>query len=92
MAWPLLSGSLGEADLRPELVAGLSSTWHGFPVKGMVYLCAVGAAAFCAARLTLAALPAARAPLARAVVGVAVLAYLLGSYAVIRSGSGSLLP
>jgi hypothetical protein len=92
MAWPLLSGSLGEADLRPELVAGLSSTWHGFPVEGMAYLCAVGAAAFCAARLTLAALPAARPRLARAVVGAAVLAYLLGSYAVIRCGSGSLLP
>ncbi len=92
MAWPLLSGSLGEADLRPELVAGLSSTWRGWPVQGVAYLCAVGAASFCAARLALAALPAARPALARAVVGSAVLVYLLGSYAVIRCGSGSLLP
>jgi len=92
MAWPLLSGSLAEIDLRAELVADLSSTWHGFPMQGVAYLCAVGAAAFYAARLALAALPAARPPLARAVVGVAVLGYLLGSYAVIRCGSGSLLP
>jgi len=92
MAWPLLSGSLTPADLRPELVAGLSSTWRGLPMQGIAYLCAVGAASFAAARLTLAALPAARPRLARAVVGLAVLAYLLGSYAVIRYGSGSLLP
>ena len=92
MAWPRLSGSLDEADLRAELVAGLSSTWHGFPMHGIAYLCAVGAASFCAARLTLAALPTARAGFSRAVVGLAVLGYLLGSYAVIRCGSGSLLP
>ncbi len=92
MAWPLLSGSLDQADLRSELVAGLSSTWHGFPVQAIVYLCAVGATSFCAARLTLAALPAARPGLRRAVVGLAVFAHLLGSYAVIRCGSGSLLP
>jgi len=55
-------------------------------------LCAVGAAAFCAARLTLAQLPSGRRGLSRVVVGLAVLAYLLGSYAVIRGGSGSLLP
>jgi len=92
MAWPRLSGSLDEADLRVELVAGLSSTWHGFPMHGIVYLCAVGAASFCAARLALAALPAARTGVSRLVVGAAVLGYLLGSYAVIRCGSGSLLP
>ena len=92
MAWPLLSGSLDQADLRSELVAGLSSTWHGFPLHGAAYLCAVGAACFCAARLTLAAVPAARPGVGRAVVGLAALAYLLGSYAVIRCGSGSLLP
>ena len=73
-------------------MADLSSTWRGLPLLGIVYLCAVGAAAFCAARLTLALLPAARPGLSRAVVGLAVLAYLLGSYAVIRCGSGSLLP
>ncbi|MEI9941447.1 MAG: hypothetical protein WDO69_29865 [Pseudomonadota bacterium] len=92
MAWPLLEGSLDEADLRQELVVGLSSTWRGVPAQGVAYLCAVGAASFCAARLTLAALPAARPGLARAVVGLAVLSYVLGSYAVIRCGSGSLLP
>jgi hypothetical protein len=92
MAWPLLTGSLDESDVRAELVAELSGTWRGLPVHGIVYLCAVGATAFCAARLTLALLPAARPGLARAVVSLAVLAYLLGSYAVIRCGSGSLLP
>lgn len=92
MAWPLCSGSLGEADLRPELVASLSSTWRGLPMQGIAYLCAVGAASFYAARLTLAALPAAPPALRRSVVGLSVLGYLLGSYAVIRCGSGSLLP
>jgi hypothetical protein len=92
MAWPLLSGALDEADLRAELVSDLSSTWRGVPLQGIAYLCAVGAAAFCAARLALALLPAQRPALSRAVVGLAVLSYLLGSYAVIRCGSGSLLP
>jgi hypothetical protein len=92
MAWPLLGGSLTGADLRAELVAALSSTWRGLPAQGIAYLCAVGAASFCAGRLTLAALPAARPALARTVVGLAVLSYLLGSYAVIRCGSGSILP
>jgi len=92
MAWPLITGSLAESDLRAQLVADLSSTWRDLPVQGILYSCAVGAAAFCAARLTLALLPAGRAGLSRAVVSLAVLAYLLGSYAVIRCGSGSLLP
>jgi|GEM_PF-1169984 len=92
MAWPLLSGALVAADLRAELVAGLSSTWRGLPVQGILYLCAAGAASFCAARLILAQLPAARPAVSRTVVGLAVLSYLLGSYAVIRCGSGSLLP
>jgi len=92
MAGPLLSGSLTEADLRPELVAQLSSTWRGLPLPSFAYLCAVGATAFCAARLTLAALPGARPGLGRVVLGLAVLGYLLGSYAVIRCGSGSLFP
>jgi hypothetical protein len=92
MAWPRLSGALDGADLRAELVAGLSSTWRGLPVPSIVYLLAVGATSFSAARLTLAALPGARPGLGRAVVGLAVLGYLLGSYAVIRCGSGSLSP
>jgi len=92
MAWPLVSGALDGADLRAELVADLSSTWRGVPVQGFVYLGAVGAAAFCAARLTLALLPTQRPGLSRVVVGLAALAYLLGSYAVIRCASGSVLP
>ncbi len=92
MAWPRLSGALEAADLRAELVADLSSTWRGLPMQGIAYLCAVGAAAFCAARFTLALLPVARPALRRAVVSCAVFGYLLGSYAVIRCGSGSLLP
>jgi len=86
MTWPLVSGALDAADLRAELVADLSSTWRGVPLQGFVYLAAVGAAAFCAARLTLALLPANRPGLSRVVVGLAGLAYLLGSYAVIRCG------
>jgi hypothetical protein len=92
MSWPLISGALDETDLRAELVAALSSTWRGLPVHGIVYLAAVGAAAFCAARFTLELLPAQRPRLSRVVVSLAALAYLLGSYAVIRTGSGSLLP
>jgi len=92
MGWPLVSGALDAADLRAKLVADLSSTWRGVPVDGIVYLCAVGAAAFSAARLTLALRPTQRPGLSRVVVSLAVLAYLLGSYAVIRCGSGSLLP
>jgi hypothetical protein len=92
MTWPLLSGSLDAADLRAELVADLSGTWHGVPLEAIVYLCAVGAAAFYAARLTLALLRVKRPTLSRGVLGLAVLGYVLGSYAVIRCASGSLLP
>jgi len=92
VTWPLLSGSLDAADVRAELVADLSSTWRGLPLSAIVYSCAVGAAAFCAARLTLALLPVMRPGLSRGIVGLAVLGYVLGSYAVIRCGSGSLLP
>ena len=92
MAWPILSGALTEIDVRPELIADLSSTWRGVPLPGAAYLCAVGAASFYAARSALAALPGARPWLSRSVVGLALLSYLLGSYAVIRCGSGSLLP
>ena len=92
LAWPLMTGSMDAADLRPELVATLSSTWRGLPVHGIAYLCAVGVTSFCAARLTLVALPVARPWLKRAVISLAVFVHLLGSYAVIRCGSGSLLP
>jgi len=92
MAWPLLSGALDAVDLKAQLVADLSSTWQGLPLHGLAYLCAVGAAAFFAARLALARVSPARPGLSRAIVGLSVLACLLGSYAVIRNGSGSLLP
>jgi len=92
MAWPLLSGALDGTDVRMELVADLSSTWFGLPMHAVAYLCAVGAGAFCAARLTLTLLPTGRRALSRAVLALAVVSYLLGSYAVIRCGSGSLLP
>lgn len=92
MAWARLSGASDEADLRAELVLALSGTWRGLPLQGTAYLCAVGAASFYAARLTLSALPARKPGLRRVVVGVAMLGYLLGSYAVIRCGTGSLLP
>jgi hypothetical protein len=56
------------------------------------YLCGVGAAAFFAARQVLEALPgSAPRALARASVALGVLAYLLGSYAVIRCASGVIL-
>jgi len=92
LAWPLVRGAFDALDVRAELVATLSSTWRGVPMNALGYLCAVGAAAFCAARLALASLPARGPALVRAVLTLAVGAYLLGSYAVIRCGSGSLWP
>jgi hypothetical protein len=88
-AWPLLSGSRVQEDVRPELVLSLSSTSHGVPVQAGAYLCAVGAASFYAARQAHAALG--RAP-QRVLNGLGVLAYLLGSYAVIRCAGGQLFP
>jgi hypothetical protein len=91
-AWPLLGGSLADADLRPELISTLSTTSHGLPVQGIVYLCGVGASSFYAVRQALAALPGAPRTLTRAVVALGVLGYALGSYAVIRCASGQILP
>lgn len=91
-AWPLLDGSLTDADLRPELILTLSTTSHGLPVQGIVYLCGVGASSFYAVRLALAALADAPRILRRAVVALGVLGYALGSYAVIRCASGEFLP
>jgi hypothetical protein len=88
-AWPLLSGSRAPEDVRPELVLLLSSTSHGVPVQAGVYLCAVGAASFYATRQARAALG--RVP-QRVLNGLGVLAYLLGSYAVIRCAGGQLFP
>jgi hypothetical protein len=91
-AWPLLGGSLTDADLRPELILTLSTTSHGLPMQGIVYLCGVGASSFYAVRQALAALPSAPRAVARAVVALGVLSYALGSYAVIRCASGQILP
>jgi hypothetical protein len=91
-AWPLLSGGLADADLRPELILTLSTTSHGLPVQGIGYLCGVGAGSFYAVRQALASLSGAPRTATRAVVALGVLSYALGSYAVIRCASGQLFP
>jgi len=91
-AWPLLSGSLTDADLRPELILTLSTTNQGLPMQGVLYLCGVGAGSFYAVRQALAALAGASSRTARAVVALGVLGYALGSYAVIRCASGQIFP
>jgi hypothetical protein len=90
--WPLLSGSLADVDLRPELILTLSTTSHGLPMHGIVYLCGVGASSFYAVRQALASLSGAPRTLTRTVVALGVLGYVLGSYAVIRCASGPILP
>jgi hypothetical protein len=92
IAGPLLSGTLADVDIRPELVAALSSTTHGVPLRAILYLCGVGVASFCASRQAHALLRDARPARARSAVALGIFAYLLGSYAVIRCASGSLLP
>jgi len=93
ITWPLLSGAHAPSDVRPELIALLSSTQHGVPLLAASYLCGVGAAAFFGARQALRALGEPR-PLAlsRAAIALGVLAYMLGSYAVIRCSGGVILP
>ncbi len=93
VAWPLLGGTQTPDDVRPELVAMLSSTQHGVPLLAAGYLCGVGAAAFFATRQALRALGELRPrALSRGAVALGVLAYLLGSYAVIRCAGGVILP
>lgn len=92
VAWPLLSGAEADVDVRHELVAALSSTTHGVPLRAILCLCGVGAASFCASRQAHELLRAAAPARPRVAVALGVLAYLLGSYAVIRCASGSLLP
>jgi hypothetical protein len=91
LAWPLFVGRLSAVDVRPELVELLSSTRSGVPLQAIAALCAVGAASFYARRQLSKALPDARPALVQGMVAVAVLSYVLGSYAVIRCASGSLL-
>jgi hypothetical protein len=92
LAWPLFIGRLIAVDVRPELVEILSSTRSGVPLQAIAALCAVGAASFYGLRQLQKALPDAHPALARVMVALAVLSYVLGSYAVIRCASGSLLP
>jgi hypothetical protein len=91
IVWPLLRGTFAPDDVRPELIAALSSTEHGAPLLAISYVCGVGAAAFFATRRTLRARPGARS-FARVAVALGIFAYLLGSYAVIRCASGVMLP
>jgi hypothetical protein len=91
-AWPLLSGHLLIEDVRPELIAVLSSTRRGVPLQATAALCGVGAASFYAVRQLQKAFSVARPVLARGLLVLGLCSYLLGSYAVIRCASGSLLP
>ena len=92
VAVPILRGALAPPDVHPELVATLSSTQSGVPLLGVGYLCGVGGAAFYATRQALAACRQRPKAWARGVVALGVVAYLLGSYAVLRSATGELLP
>ena len=91
VAWPLLSGTVASADVRPELVAALSSTTHGVPVQAILYLCGVGVASFCASRQALQLSESMASSRTRAATALGIFACLLGVYAVIRCASGGLL-
>jgi hypothetical protein len=77
-AWRTLSGELLASELRPALIAALSSTTAGVPWPAAAYLSAVGCAAFLVAR--------------RAPVVLGLCACALGVYAVVEFATGSLLP
>lgn len=91
VAWPLLDGERAPDDVRPELVALLSSTDFGTPLIAAAYLCGVGAACFLGARHVLRALGPEPSRAARGAVLCGVLACVLGSYAVIRCAGGAFL-
>jgi hypothetical protein len=91
-AWPLLAGEIASADVRPELVLALSSTSHGVPIHAALYVCGVAAASFYATRQMLAVTGAASRAITRAIVTLGVLAYALGSFAVIRCSGGQIFP
>jgi hypothetical protein len=92
-AWPLLNEALAPDDVRPELIAKLSGTTWGVPMLAIAYLFGVGSAAFFGTRQVLRTRPAARTrALGRATVALGIVAYLCGSYAVIRCASGVILP
>jgi hypothetical protein len=88
-----VSGNIAAEDVRPELIALLSSTRFGVPLTAAGYVCGVGAASFVGTRLALRLLARRKSrAFSRALVALGVLAYLLGSYAVIRDASGVILP
>lgn len=90
IAWPLLTGTIDTADVRPGLVLSLSSTSQGVPIQAAFYVCGVAAASFYATRQALAfSLPR---PAARLIVALGVLSYMLGSFAVIRCSGGQIFP
>jgi hypothetical protein len=90
LAWPVLNGRLLPSDVRPELIAILSSTRSGVPLQAIALLATVAAASFYAVRQLQKAFPDARSGSARGLVALGIISYLLGSYAVIRCASGSL--
>jgi len=91
VVWPLLDGERAASDVRPELVALLSSTVFGAPLIAAAYLCGVGAASFLGVRQVLRALGPEPKRAAQGAILCAVLAYVLGSYAVIRCAGGAIL-
>lgn len=91
-AYPLLDGSFDPSDVRPELIASLSGTALGLPLVAVGYALGVGAACFVGTRAALSSFAQERMATQRVVVALGVLAYLLGSYAVIRCASGPIWP
>ena len=92
ISWPLLTGRSSAADVRPGLVLALSSTSYGVPLHAAAYVSGVAAASFYAVRQVLASARTLSRPAARAIVALGVLAYVLGSFAVIRCSGGQLFP
>jgi len=90
IAWPLLTGTINAADVRPGLVLSLSSTSQGVPIHAAFYVCGVAAASFYATRQALAF--GLSRPAGRVVVALGVLSYVLGSFAVIRCSGGQIFP
>jgi hypothetical protein len=78
IVWPLLSGAFDRNDVRPELIALLSSTTHG----ARQTLRAEGAARVHTPTVAR----------GRVIAGLFVVVWALGSYAVIRCASGVILP
>jgi hypothetical protein len=95
---PLLAGKLEPSDMLPELSAELSSTYAGVPLRAIVYLVALGAASFHAARTLVMAFgsTSTAAPAKPRLFWVAVAfgtgVYATGALAVIRIATGSLSP